>query len=51
MIGTQLYGIGATDPRALLCAVGILGVAGAVASVVPGRRAASVDPVEALRGE
>ena len=51
MIGTQLYGIGATDPRALLGAVGILGVAGALASVVPGRRAANVDPVEALRGE
>jgi ABC-type lipoprotein release transport system permease subunit len=50
-IGAQLYGIGATDPRAMIGAVAILGVAGAVASVVPGRRAARIDPVEALRGE
>jgi len=50
-VGAQLYGVGSTDPRAMIGAVLVLAVAGGVASVVPGRRAARVDPVEALRGE
>lgn len=50
-IGAQLYGVGSTDVRAMIGAVLVLAVVSGVASVVPGRRAARVDPVEALRGE
>jgi len=50
-IGAQLFGIDASDPRAMIAAATLLAIAGAVASIVPGRRAASVDPVEALRNE
>jgi putative ABC transport system permease protein len=39
------------DLNAALVAVGVLAVAGAVASVVPARHAAGVAPVEALRAE
>jgi putative ABC transport system permease protein len=50
-IGAQLYGIGAGNPWAMIAAAGLLATAGAVASVVPARRASRVDPVEALRAE
>jgi len=50
-IGAQLYGIDANDPRALVGAALLLAIAGGVASVVPSRRAASVDPAAALRAE
>jgi putative ABC transport system permease protein len=39
------------DLNAALVAVGVLAVAGAVASIVPARHAAGVAPVEALRAE
>jgi predicted permease len=50
-IGSQLYGIGASNPSAMLAAVAMLAVAGGAASVVPARRASRVDPIEALRVE
>jgi len=50
-IGAQLYGIDANDPRAMFSAALLLAIAGGVASVVPSRRAASVDPAAALRAE
>lgn len=46
-----LFGLEATDPRAYVAAFAALAVAALVASVVPARRAATVDPVEALRAE
>jgi len=50
-IASQLYGIAATDPRVMAGAAVLLLVVGIVASALPGRRAAGVDPVEALRSE
>jgi predicted permease len=48
---TLLYGIQETDPWALLLAVCVLGVTGLLATLLPARRAASLDPVKALRSE
>jgi predicted permease len=48
---TLLYGVRETDPWALLLAICVLGVSGLLATLIPARRAASVDPVKALRFE
>jgi ABC-type antimicrobial peptide transport system permease subunit len=39
------------DPRAFAAAVLLLSIAGLIAAIVPARRAASVDPIVALRSE
>jgi predicted permease len=46
-----LYGITPQDPLALEAAVAALGLVAAVASWLPARRAASIDPIVALRCE
>jgi putative ABC transport system permease protein len=46
-----LFRLDPNDPRAFLVAVVSLSLAALVASVIPARRAASVDPMEALRAE
>ena len=46
-----LFGIGPSDPRAFAAAAISLLVAASVATIVPAWRAASVDPVSALRAE
>ncbi len=46
-----LYRLEPTDPRAFVAAVVSLSLAALVASAIPARRAASVDPVVALRSE
>jgi putative ABC transport system permease protein len=46
-----LFGLDATDPRAYVAAIASLSLAALVASIIPARRAASVDPVVALRAE
>ncbi len=48
---TFLFRIEATDPRAFLAALVTLGIAALIASAIPARRAASVDPQVALRAE
>jgi ABC-type antimicrobial peptide transport system permease subunit len=48
---TLLYGIQETDPWALLLAVCILLLSGVLATLIPARRAAALDPVKALRSE
>ena len=51
LIETQLYGVSTLDPVALIgTALVLVGVA-AVASYVPARRAARVDPVAALSSD
>jgi ABC-type antimicrobial peptide transport system permease subunit len=51
LVQSQLYGLKPTDPLTLLAAVALLlGVAG-VAAYLPARRAASINPVDALRCE
>jgi ABC-type antimicrobial peptide transport system permease subunit len=46
-----LYGIKPADPTVLLTSVGFLVVTAAIAGYIPGRRAAGIDPVVALRDE
>ena len=46
-----LFRVEPTDPRAFAAAAGVLALAAFVASVIPARRAASVDPMIALRSE
>jgi putative ABC transport system permease protein len=48
---TFLFSIEATDPRAFAAAFLLLVLAALVASAIPARRAASVDPMVALRAE
>ncbi len=46
-----LFGVGPWDVTTLLGVAGVLGAAAMLASYLPARRAASVNPVEALRAE
>jgi macrolide transport system ATP-binding/permease protein len=48
---TQLYGTGGQDPAVLVGAVTVLLFSAGVAGLIPARRAASTDPVKALRTE
>ena len=48
---TFLFGLQANDPRAFAAAIVSLSLAALVASIIPARRAASVDPTVALRAE
>jgi putative ABC transport system permease protein len=50
-IETMLYGVSPLDPFAYVAAAAVLAVAGLAACVVPARRAARIDPMEALRHE
>ncbi len=51
LIASQLFGVKAYDPLALGIAVLVLGVCALIAGVVPARRAAAIDPMQALRSE
>jgi predicted permease len=48
---TIFYGVRETDPWALLLAICVLLLSGMLATLVPAARAASLDPVKALRSE
>jgi ABC-type antimicrobial peptide transport system permease subunit len=47
----MLYGVSGHDPIAIIGAALVLGICAAVAGFVPARRAASIDPMRALRTE
>ena len=49
LMTTQLFGVQPWDPVMLALSVAILGVAALLASTIPARRAAGVDPMVALR--
>ena len=51
LIAAQLYQVKGWDPLVLVCAVAALGLCALIASIVPARRAASINPVTALRVE
>jgi ABC-type antimicrobial peptide transport system permease subunit len=51
LISSLLFGIGPADPAAYAAALGIMIAAAALASYLPARRAATIDPVETLKAE
>lgn len=51
LIASQLYQVKFWDPAALLLSILTLGVCAFIAAVIPARRAASIDPMKALRTE
>jgi ABC-type antimicrobial peptide transport system permease subunit len=51
VLASVLYGVSPRDPLVLAGAAGVLLAAAALASWLPARRAARVDPVMALRSE
>lgn len=50
-MSSQLYGVQYTNPLAVLLPIGVLFAAGLIAGLLPARRAASIEPVKALRSE
>jgi predicted permease len=51
LMASQLYGVNTYDPLTLAAAVVILSAFAAVAGFIPARRAASIEPMNALRTE
>ncbi len=49
LMASKLYGVGAFNPVILGGAIAALGLCAFIAGLVPARRAASIEPVEALR--
>jgi predicted permease len=50
-LSSQLYGVTSHDPIVVSTAVAVLVIAGIAASIVPARRAATIDPIKALKNE
>jgi macrolide transport system ATP-binding/permease protein len=51
LLESTLFGVSAADPLVLAAGLGVLGIAAAIAALLPARRAATMDPVRALRME
>ena len=51
LMSALLYGVSAADPVTYTLAVALIALVCFIASYIPARRAAGVDPMEALRGE
>jgi len=51
LMASLLYGVGGYDPLALAGATAVLGLCAALAAFIPARRAASIEPMQALRTE
>jgi ABC-type antimicrobial peptide transport system permease subunit len=51
LMKSLLYEVNSYDALALACATAVLGLCAAVAGFVPARRAASIEPMQALRTE
>jgi predicted permease len=50
-LANQLYLVKSYDPLSLLVAIGVLSAAAMIAGLIPARRAASIDPMRALRSD
>jgi ABC-type antimicrobial peptide transport system permease subunit len=50
-VRSLLYQTSVMDPLAVGCSILLLLIAAAIAAIVPARRAASTDPIRALRAE
>ena len=46
-----LFGVGRLDPMTILSVCALLAASGLIAAIIPARRAASIDPMQALRTE
>jgi putative ABC transport system permease protein len=46
-----LFGVGRHDPITILSVCALLAISGLIAAIIPARRAASIDPMQALRTE
>jgi hypothetical protein len=51
LIRSMLYGVDPVDPLSIAVALALLGIASMLASYIPARRAAKIDPMNALRYE
>jgi predicted permease len=51
LMASLLYGVGGYDPLALAGATAVLGLCATAAAFIPARRAASIEPIQALRAE
>jgi predicted permease len=51
LMASQLYGVGSYDPLSLAGAILVLSLCATVAGFLPARRAASIEPMKALRTE
>jgi len=51
LMASQLYGVGSYDPLALVGATLVLGLCATLAGFIPASRAASIEPMRALRTE
>jgi ABC-type antimicrobial peptide transport system permease subunit len=51
LLGSMLFGVSRWDMQTLLAVALVLAASALVASYIPARRAASIDPTEALRAE
>jgi ABC-type lipoprotein release transport system permease subunit len=50
-VKAQLYDFAGTDAQVVVAAIAVIAVAACMAAIIPARRAASVDPMQALRAE
>jgi predicted permease len=51
IVARMLFGVEATDPMTYLAVVAVLAAVAAMACLVPARRAAAIDPMQALRAD
>ena len=51
LLASQLYGVGGFDPLVLILAIATLALCALAASILPARRAAIIEPIQALRAE
>jgi len=50
-MSSLLFGVAPLDPAAYVAAIGVIVAAAALASYLPARRAATIDPIETLRAD